>query len=80
MLSEVSRATSEQHSGIAEVNESLAALDQATQRNAALVNESSAAALALNDQAALLSNAMAVFELQGGAEAPASGSGHAGLK
>lgn len=63
LLSEVSRATSEQHSGIAEVNEALAALDQATQQNAALIKESSASAMALKDQAALLSHAMAVFEI-----------------
>lgn len=62
LLSEVSRATSEQHGGIAEVNESLATLDQATQQNAALVKESSAAAMALEDQAAQLSHAMAVFD------------------
>lgn len=63
LLSEVSRAASEQHSGIEEVNQSLATLDQATQQNAALVEESSAAAASLRDQAAHLSQAMATFDL-----------------
>ena len=62
LLTEVSTAAAEQTAGIAEVNRSVAALDQATQQNAALVEQSAAAADGLRDQATLLSRAMGSFE------------------
>ncbi|MEP7297939.1 MAG: methyl-accepting chemotaxis protein [Burkholderiales bacterium] len=62
LLAEVSKAASEQTAGIADVNRSVAALDQATQHNATLVEESAAAADALRDQATLLEQAMGSFE------------------
>jgi len=65
LLTEVSTAATEQTIGIAELNRSVAALDQATQRNAALVEESAAAADGLRDQAGMLASAMASFETDG---------------
>ncbi|WP_423913880.1 methyl-accepting chemotaxis protein [Flavobacterium sp.] len=62
LLADVSRAANEQRSGIQGVNDSLLTLDQATQQNAALVEQSSEAAESLKDQAAHLSCAMASFE------------------
>jgi len=62
LLTEVSAATTEQTAGIADVNRSVAALDQATQQNAALVEQSAAAADGLRDQASLLAQAMGSFE------------------
>ena len=64
LLTEVSTAATEQTVGIAELNRSVAALDQATQRNAALVEESAAAADGLRDQAGMLASAMASFETE----------------
>ncbi len=62
LLTEVSAAATEQTAGIADVNRSVAALDQATQQNAALVEQSAAAADGLRDQATLLARAMGSFE------------------
>jgi methyl-accepting chemotaxis protein len=62
LLTEVSTAASEQTAGIADVNRSVAALDQATQQNAALVEQSAAAAEGLRDQATVLAQAMGSFE------------------
>jgi methyl-accepting chemotaxis protein len=44
-------------------------MDQTTQQNAALVEQSSAAAESLRQQAAQLLNAVSVFRLAGGATA-----------
>ncbi|MEG1681192.1 MAG: hypothetical protein RR326_13925, partial [Stenotrophomonas sp.] len=51
-------------SGIAQVNQSIAHMDQATQQNAALVEESVAAAQLLSNQAVGLSTAVSVFKLE----------------
>jgi uncharacterized phage infection (PIP) family protein YhgE len=60
-------AAGEQSSGVTMVNDSVAQLDQMTQQNAALVEESAAAAESLKDQAAKLAALVATFRL--GAEA-----------
>ena len=54
-------AAHEQRGGVGEVNDAVAMLDAATQRNAALVEESAAAAAMLRDQAARLQALVAVF-------------------
>lgn len=64
ILADVARAASEQRQGIADVNESLATLDKATQQNAALVEQSAAAAASLREQASHLDKAMASFDLE----------------
>jgi len=64
MVGEISAASSEQGSGIAQVNQSIAHMDQTTQQNAALVEESVAAAQLLSNQAMGLSAAVSVFKLE----------------
>jgi methyl-accepting chemotaxis protein len=63
IVSDITAATAEQSSGIGAVNTAVSELDQATQQNAALVEESSAAAESLKDQARSLHQTMAVFRL-----------------
>ncbi len=64
LINEISGATTEQSSGIALVGDAVNQLDQVTQQNAALVEESAAAAESLRHQAARLSDAVAVFRLR----------------
>ncbi|MGY6566400.1 MAG: methyl-accepting chemotaxis protein [Halomonadaceae bacterium] len=63
IIGEISAATSEQSSGLTSVNESVATLDDMTQQNAALVEESATAAASLSDQAEKLSQVVAAFRL-----------------
>ena len=63
LIREISASTSEQTVGIGQVSEAVAQLDQVTQQNAALVEESAAAAASLNQQAQQLVQAVAVFQL-----------------
>ena len=64
IVSEISTASREQSAGVSQVGEAVAQMDQATQQNAALVEESAAAAASLRQQAEQLVQAMAVFRLQ----------------
>jgi methyl-accepting chemotaxis protein len=64
IISEITAATAEQSEGIGQVNASVAQLDQMTQQNAALVEESAAAAESLKDQAARLNQVVGTFRLQ----------------
>jgi len=66
LIAEVSTATQEQTGGITQVGEAVTQLDQVTQRNAALVEESAAAAHSLKTQASRLVEAVAVFRLAAG--------------
>ncbi|MBX9937137.1 MAG: MCP four helix bundle domain-containing protein [Burkholderiaceae bacterium] len=63
LISEISASTGEQTSGIGQITSAVAQLDQVTQQNAALVEESAAAAASLNHQAQQLVQAVAVFKL-----------------
>jgi methyl-accepting chemotaxis protein len=63
MIGEISHATQEQTSGIAQVSDALTVLDEATQQNAALVEQSAAAAESLKSQAAQLVNSVAIFKM-----------------
>lgn len=63
IMSEISAASSEQSSGVAQVGEAVMKMDQATQQNAALVEESAAAAESLRYQAGQLVEAVSVFKL-----------------
>ena len=65
MIGEITAAANEQSSGIAHVNGAIGNLDQMTQQNAALVEESAAAAESLRDQANQLAQAVAVFKVSG---------------
>jgi methyl-accepting chemotaxis protein len=63
LIAEISAATLEQTQGIGQVGDAVSQLDQVTQQNAALVEESAAAAESLNQQAAKLVEAVGVFRL-----------------
>ncbi|MBI3345937.1 MAG: MCP four helix bundle domain-containing protein [Burkholderiales bacterium] len=63
IVSEISLATGEQSTGIGQIGQAIAGLDQMTQQNAALVEESAAAAVSLQQQADELSRSVAVFRL-----------------
>ena len=68
LIEVISHATQEQSTGIAQVGTAVNQLDEVTQQNAALVEESAAAADSLRQQAAELVRAVSVFRL--GAETP----------
>ena len=62
IIGEISAAAAEQSSGIGQVSSAVAALDQMTQQNAALVEESAAAAQSLKDQSGQLTAALSGFK------------------
>ncbi|MBU6259480.1 MAG: chemotaxis protein [Burkholderiales bacterium] len=64
-IREITAASAEQSSGIGLVNESVARLDQMTQQNAALVKQSAQSAESLLEQAELLGQVVAHFDLEG---------------
>ena len=63
IIGEITAAASEQSDGIGQVNSSVVQLDQMTQQNAALVEQSAAAAESLKDQASRLAEVMSIFRL-----------------
>lgn len=63
VIAEISVAATEQSLGLGQVNQALAQLDNTTQQNAALVEESAAAAQMLREQAAKLAQAVGEFKL-----------------
>jgi methyl-accepting chemotaxis protein len=64
LIGEISAATVEQTSGIGQVNDAVTQLDKMTQQNAALVEQSAAAAESLRSQAQQLVQAVAAFSLR----------------
>ncbi|OXC78317.1 methyl-accepting chemotaxis protein [Caballeronia sordidicola] len=67
IMGEISVASNEQSIGMGQVGEAVIQMDQVTQQNAALVEESAAAAESLKSQAQQLVQAVAVFKLSDGA-------------
>jgi len=63
IIAEISAAAAQQRDGIGEVGGAVTQLDQMTQQNAALVEESAAAAESLKDQADKLASAVGGFKL-----------------
>jgi methyl-accepting chemotaxis protein len=63
IVGEISTASSEQSAGVGQVGQAVAQMDQVTQQNAALVEESAAAAESLKVQAGQLVRAVSVFKL-----------------
>jgi methyl-accepting chemotaxis protein-2 (aspartate sensor receptor) len=63
IIGEISTAAAEQSQGISNVNHAVGELDQMTQQNAALVEQSAAAAESLREQAQRLEQAVSVFKL-----------------
>ena len=91
LIGEIDSSSNEQAQGIGQVSDAVNQLDQVTQQNAALVEESAAAAESLKHQAANLNEVVGVFKLRasGGftaapapkkTSAPAAGKPGAGLK
>jgi methyl-accepting chemotaxis protein len=66
IIAEIHAASHEQSRGIAEVTQSVAQLDQMTQQNSALVEQSAATAGSMREQAQSLARMMAVFRLDHG--------------
>ena len=64
IMGEISAASQEQTSGIEQINRAVAEMDMVTQQNAALVEESTAAAHAMQQQTGDLSQLISVFRLQ----------------
>ena len=63
IIGEISAASSEQSDGIGQVNTAVVQLDQMTQQNASLVEQSAAAAESLKEQAVKLTEVVSVFRL-----------------
>lgn len=63
MINELSNASVEQSTGIAQIGDAVTQLDQVTQQNAALVEESAAAAESLKHQAATLAEVVSIFKV-----------------
>ncbi len=61
IMADISAASQEQSSGIEQVNQAVVQMDETTQQNAALVEEASAAARSMEEQANLLTEAVSVF-------------------
>jgi len=69
LIAEISTATQQQTHGIGQVGDAVTQLDRVTQQNAALVEESAAAADSLSQQATKLVEAVSVFRLDADASA-----------
>ncbi|KQQ75845.1 chemotaxis protein [Xanthomonas sp. Leaf131] len=63
IMGEISAASQEQSTGIEQVNQTITQMDETTQQNAALVEEATAAARSMEEQAGHLSEAVSVFKL-----------------
>ncbi|MEY8689092.1 MAG: methyl-accepting chemotaxis protein [Leptothrix sp. (in: b-proteobacteria)] len=61
LMGQIHASSGEQSTGIAQVNQAVMSIDQGTQHNAALVEQSAAAASSLHQQAGELLNVIAVF-------------------
>ena len=67
IVSEIAAASEEQSAGIDGVNTAVVEMDRVTQQNAALVEEATAAAVAMQEQATALSDLVGTFRLEQGA-------------
>lgn len=77
IVGEISAASSEQSAGVGQVGEAVTNIDHATQQNAALVEQMSAAASSLKVQAQDLVRAVSIFKLSAADAAPRHASGPA---
>ena len=66
IMAEITAASQEQSMGIEQVNQAVALMDEATQQNAALVEEAAAAAESMRDQASSLVKTVSAFKLKAG--------------
>jgi len=70
IMGEITAASQEQSSGIEQVNQAITQMDEVTQQNAALVEEASASARSLEEQAGGLVSAVAMYSISGETAAP----------
>jgi len=61
-MNEITVATREQNMGLESINQVIAEMDNSTRMNAALVEQASAAALSLQDEAERLNQAVGMFQ------------------
>ncbi|WP_230474970.1 methyl-accepting chemotaxis protein [Dyella monticola] len=73
IVNEMAAASQEQSGGIDQVNRAVVQMDEATQQNAALVEEAAAAARAMQEQADRLSAQMGYFRVHGAMPAAVKG-------
>jgi methyl-accepting chemotaxis protein len=66
IVGEISAATQEQNDGIEQVHRAVTEMDQTTQQNAALVEQTAAAATTLRDQADMLEQVVSAFKINAG--------------
>jgi methyl-accepting chemotaxis protein len=71
LIGDLANTAQEQSGGLAQINETVAQLDQMTQQNAALVEQAAAASSSLKDQADRLADAVGTFRLGQSATAAA---------
>jgi methyl-accepting chemotaxis protein len=67
LMQDIAQASAEQGAGIEQVNTAIAQIDDVTQHNAALVEQTAAASASLEEQARTLIQAMGVFRLEAAA-------------
>jgi len=77
IIGEISVASGDQRDGIEQISIAISHMDSVTQQNAALVEEAAAAAGALTQQAASLSEAVSILKLEEEGQGPGQGQGHA---
>ncbi len=65
IMLEITSASSEQSTGIGQVNQAITQIDSMTQQNAALVEQAAAAAASMQDQAGHLASLVASFKMNG---------------
>jgi methyl-accepting chemotaxis protein len=71
IMGEITSASREQSAGIDQVNQAIGQIDEMTQQNAALVEQATAAAESLKNQASILLQGVSAFKLAQGAALPA---------
>ncbi len=72
IIAEISQASQEQSEGVSQINVAVGQIDTTTQQNAALVEESAAAAISLQSQASALTQMVSAFKLTAGETVSAS--------
>jgi methyl-accepting chemotaxis protein len=80
LIGDISNASREQSEAIDQVNKALSQIDQVTQHNVALAEESAAAVESLENQARSLVESVSVFRLADGAAVPVERSAAASLR
>ncbi|MCF6354553.1 MAG: methyl-accepting chemotaxis protein [Candidatus Polarisedimenticolaceae bacterium] len=70
IISEITAASQEQSAGIDQINQAVTSMDELTQQNAALAEETSAASASMTDKAREMNEMMNFFSVPGGVSAP----------